>query len=356
MKKKDEQFSPIYEIDDEVWDRYVSEHPNGHHEQTSMFAAIRSDNNYRSLRVGLINSNGALCAGAQLLYRKIPIIGKIAFIFQGPLVTGGSTECAQLLIEALDQLAVRYRIKCLRIVNYTDYEFWKPILERTGFLQSGKAWAPDGTVLVYCNQSDETIMAGMHKKCRYGIRYAIRNEVKAKVYQEDGLPIFYELLSMTAQRKGYNPLPFTYYQYIWKLFSASNKIFIIVSSKDDEPLSSVMMTIVGETAYYGWGGMSLSQSKLQANYLTHWEAIRLARTHGCTHYDLSGGEQGSGGVSKFKRKWSNITNPYPDPIDKYYGFAKDLRSKMTNFCWENEGVRKVVNKINYRLRGGSMPF
>lgn len=349
-------WSTIQHIDSDSWDNYVGTHPCGHHEQTSRFASIRAMNHYRSARIGIADGNGQLVAGVQVLYRNLPIVGRIALISQGPLVSQNRSDIAKALIQQLDQLAASLRITRIRVVNYSEDDFWAPLLIESGFERCGNRWAPGGTVLVSCDQDDDAILANMKKQCRYNLRLAKRKGVTATTTGEEGLETFYELLRQTAQRQVFPFLPFDYYKRTWQIFAPNNRLHLIISSADNEPLSCVVMTVLGNRAYYGWGGMSPNRPKLMANYVSHWEAIQLARGLGCKYYDLSGGADGDDGVSQFKRRWSNNVVEYPDPFDKYYGPLRDLRRNGTHFVWDHERLRDWSYKIDYRLRGGRMPF
>ncbi len=345
----------VQQINSGIWDQFVSKHPCGHPEQTSLFATMRAKNNFRFARVGIVSENGELIGGAQVLYRNIPIVGKLAFITQGPLVSQECSDIAEVLIQALDQMALKLGITRLRIINYSEDSFWAQHLSNMGFERCGSKWAPSGSVLVPCDKPDDDILASMKPKCRRNVRRAKRNDLTMKIGDQDDMGTFYELLKQTVQRKNFPIFPFDYYQRIWQLFAPNDKLHLIVTSADDEPLSAVLMSIVGNKAYYAWGGMSPNRSNLMANFMTHWEAIRLARSYGCKYYDFSGGA-GDDGVSQFKRQWRGQVTDYPDPFDKYYGPLRSLRLRGTQFVWDHERLRQIVNKIDYRLHGGRMPF
>jgi peptidoglycan pentaglycine glycine transferase (the first glycine) len=345
----------VQQIDPDRWDEYLSGHPLGHHEQSSRFAEMRAGNGFDCARVGVVTEQDELAGGAQVLFRYVPTVGRLAFISQGPLVSGERRDVAEAVVQGLDQFARERRIARLRIINYSADAFWAPLLSRFGFCRSGYRWAARGTLLIRCDREDDAILAGMKSTCRHNIRLAYRKGVCVKVAGEDDIGKFHQLLEHTARRQKFAIFPLDYFQDTWRRFAPKNKLRIFLAYAGDEPLAGVIATVVGDRVFYGWGGLSPNQANLMANYATHWEAIRWARSLGCKFYDLAGGAGGDGGVDQFKSRWGGEPTAYPDAFDKYYGFLSGLRRRATLLAWDNRQLRGLVSRIDYRLRG-SMPY
>lgn len=345
----------VQQIDPDRWDDYVGRHPLGHHEQTSQFAVIRAGNGFDCARVGIATEQDELVGGAQVLFRYVPTVGRLAFITQGPLVSGERRDVAEAVVQGLDQLARKHRLARLRIINYSADGFWAPLLSRFGFSRGGYRWAARDTLLIRCDQEDDAILAGMQSTCRYNIRLAYRKGISVKVAGEDDIGTFHQLLQQTAHRQKFAIFPLDYFQNTWRLFAPKNKLRIFLAYAGDEPLAGVIATVVGDRVYDGWAGMSPNRTNLKANYVTHWEAIRWARSLGYKYYDLSGGGGEDGGVDQFKGWWGGEQASYPDPFDKYYGLLGGLRRRATMLAWDNRQLRGLVNRIDCRLRG-FMPY
>ena len=342
------------EISSGDWDAYLKSHPQGHHEQSSRFAEMRARNGFESLRLGVVERSGRLCAGVQLLYRSFPAAGRLGLVTQGPLVTAGRREAARVLLDALEASALLYRLSRIRIVNYDANQFWSPLLAARGFAASGYQWAAEHTLLVRCDQSDEAILARMKPKCRYNLRLALRKGVSVRVGDEDDVEVFYELLCQTAARQGFRICPRDYLHYVWRLFAPEDRARLFIASADGEPLAGIIATACGNRVSYGWGGLSPRRSNLMANYAVHWEAIRWARSIGKTYYDLAGGGADDG-VSAFKRKWGGEPSRYPESMDKYYGQWALLRQRAARHIWEQDKLRRLANRV-VSQRYGEMPY
>ncbi|WP_323843798.1 lipid II:glycine glycyltransferase FemX [Microbulbifer magnicolonia] len=337
-----------------AWDDYVGRHPQGHHEQTSGFAAMRVANGFKSVRVGVSCGNSGLVGGAQILIRHVPLVGNLALITQGPLVSHGYSGAAEMVVAAIDRLARKYHVVRLRVINYAADDVWSPHFHRLGFARGGYRWAARDTALVACDRDDSVILGDMKSKCRYNLRLAQRKGVSTRVGGEGDIETFYWLLQHTASRQGFPLFPLDYFRSTWRRFAPRGRLRLILAYADQEPLAGVMATVVGDRAYYGWGGLSPHRTNLMANYLTHWEAIRWARSVGCKFYDLSGTGDGDG-VDRFKQQWGGQASVYPEPFEKYYGLLRGVRQHCTALAWENGRLRELVNRIA-RHQQGPMPY
>lgn len=341
------------EISSQDWDAYLGAHPLGHHEQSSRFAEMRARNGYESVRLGVVERDGRLCAGLQLLYRSLPAAGRLGLVTQGPLLSERRPDAARVLLDALEAVALRYRLSRIRVINYNANQIWSPLLAARGFAAAGYAWAAEHSLLVRCDQSDEAILGRMKSKCRYNLRLAQRKGVTVQVGEEADIDTFYKLLCQTAARQGFPTFPSDYLRYVWRLFAAENKARLFIASADGEPLAGVFATVCGERVFYGWGGLSPRRRKLMANYVTHWEAIRWARSIGKKYYDLAGGGADDG-VDQFKRRWGGEPSRYPEPMDKYYGQLASLRQRAARQISEQDKLRNLADRIVLH-RYGKMP-
>lgn len=64
------------------------------------------------------------------------------------------------------------------------------------------------------------------------------------------------------------------------------KIFIVY--KDNEPISGLVGTALGDTSIYLLGASNEAGMKLRSSYLLQWEMIKWSKQMGCCRYDLGG--------------------------------------------------------------------
>lgn len=336
-------------VPDAAWDAYVGQHPAGHHEQSSSFARNRESYRFRTARIG-VSEKGHLVGGAQFIYRWVPFAGRFGTVPQGPLVDQHRTDVAEALIHALRTQARELRIRRLRVVSYAEDDFWRPLLTHHGFAAGGYRWTTRETALLRLDRSNEDMLAAMKPKCRYWIRLAQRKGVRIVPGQEADLDEFYVLKRSTANRQGFVTFPTQYFKDTWRTFSPHNKIKLFLAHYDGEPVAGILVTVIGNCAYYGWGGLSKQKQDVGANYLAHWEAIQWARSVGCASYDFAGLD-GDDGVSRFKRQWGGDIVDYPDPLDGYFGPLAKILEKACKASWDDARLRDLLGKLNYRLYG-----
>jgi lipid II:glycine glycyltransferase (peptidoglycan interpeptide bridge formation enzyme) len=168
---------------------------------------------------------------------------------------------------------------------------------------------PD-TVIINISLTPEDILARMRTTTRNCIRRAYRSNIDFVVKGIDGLSDWYSLYKETALRKNFF---YEKEEYFNRLFShkciQSNAVHepppvekiipldaqapvpqfhIMTAEKDGKILSGIIIALSGHNAYYMYAGSSLDRRELMPNYGLQWEAVRFARSKGCTNYDLMG--------------------------------------------------------------------
>jgi lipid II:glycine glycyltransferase (peptidoglycan interpeptide bridge formation enzyme) len=61
-----------------------------------------------------------------------------------------------------------------------------------------------------------------------------------------------------------------------------------IAELNDQPISAIVVVRYGSTATYMYGMSREAHRDKMPNHLLQWEAIRWARTQGCTDYDFWG--------------------------------------------------------------------
>ena len=191
-------------IPPETWDRFVAGHPGGHLLQTSPWGALKSQFGWTPGRVGLAR-NGELVAGAQILYRRLPGPGRLAYIPKGPVTDWNEEEQVAALLLSLDQTARAQGAIVLTIEP--DLPDEAPHAERLltlGFHPSPlDGVQPRRTFLVDISADEDAILAAMKQKTRYNVRLAERKGVQVREATEADLPSFHALMAATGERDAF---------------------------------------------------------------------------------------------------------------------------------------------------------
>lgn len=301
----------------EAWDSFVSHHPVGHILQTSAWGELKSRFGWSAQRIGWLGAKG-LEAGAQVLYRRVPArLGQLAYVPRGPVVDWNSIEQVKGLFAAIERLIRAQGAFALLVEpELPDTLASRDLLSALGFQPAPITIQPPRTIIVDITGSEEALLARMKQKTRYNIRLAMRKGVTVRVGTETDLPVFHHLMRETSERDAFDVHTLDYYEAAYHLFVPSGRAQLLIAEVEREPVAALMVFAVGSRAWYFYGASSNTHREKMPTYLLQWEAIRWARTKGCTSYDLWGvpdedehtleaefthREDGLWGVYRFKR-------------------------------------------------------
>jgi lipid II:glycine glycyltransferase (peptidoglycan interpeptide bridge formation enzyme) len=153
---------------------------------------------------------------------------------------------------------------------------------------------PPDTVLIDLRPSEEEILGAMKSKWRYNTGLAEKRGVKVSRPGEQGLPVFYRLLTETAARDGIAIHSMEYYQSLFAECQEDARgggkaeLRLYTAEHEGEALAAIVVLCLGKTATYLYGASSNVKRNLMAPYALQWRAMRDAKESGCALYDMFG--------------------------------------------------------------------
>lgn len=280
----------VYSVEPLEWDPFVAGHSQAHVLQSSAWARLKSQFGWSDERVGLIWHDN-LVAGAQVLYRRLPGgLGTLAYIPKGPLVDWTAKEQVAALIGGLDR-AVRARGAVALTIepDLTDESQWCDSLRALGFAPSMfAAVQPRSTLIVDISPAEETILGAMKSKTRYNVRLAARKGVTVREAEEADLPAFHTLMTATAARDSFGVHTPAYYEAAYRLFVSQGWARLLLAEVRGHPAAALMVFALPPRSWYFYGASGGDHREKMPTYLLQWEAMRWAKSVGCTTYDLWG--------------------------------------------------------------------
>jgi len=168
-------------------------------------------------------------------------------------------------------------------------------LGRAGALPGPEAAAgfggtqPRAVMKVDLSPDEDALLASFHSKWRYNIRYAARKGVRvtSECRRED-MDAFYDLLQITAARDGFRVRSRSYFHDMWDRLVSRDMGTLLMAYVDDVPVAGALIFVLGEQSWYVYGASANEHRKLMPNHLIQWEAMRWAKSRGCTSYDMRG--------------------------------------------------------------------
>lgn len=260
------------------WAHFIQQHTEAHILQTPTWGRLKAAFGWTPHYI----QQGDL--GAMVLFRSLPLGLSVAYIPRGPVGTGVWTE----FWPAVDKLCRKEGAVFLRV----EPEIWEPVepgfttSQLPGFLETQQTIQPPRTVLVSLEGTEDDLLSAMKSKTRYNIRLADRKGVI--VESSDDIEAFHKMMLTTGERDAFGIHSLDYYRKAYDLFAAEGQCALLVASYEGKPLAGLMVFTQGKTAWYFYGASTNEERNRMPTYLLQWEAMRWARSQGCTTYDLWG--------------------------------------------------------------------
>jgi peptidoglycan pentaglycine glycine transferase (the first glycine) len=262
------------------WDEFISRFPSPHILQTSAWGQLKADFGWQ-----LAHNVSSNC-GAQILIKRIFPGINFAYIPKGPI--GPDWDSLWPDIDAVCREMHCVFLKVEADIWETDSKIddnsngHLPI----GFIQSSHTIQPQRTIVVDLDDEESHLLGRMKQKTRYNINLALKKNVVVQPHTD--LNAFYELMKITGQRDQFGIHSPDYYQRAFDLFHAHDQCQLLVAEFEREPISALIVFRVGNRAWYFYGASSDLHRDRMPNYLLQWEAMRWAKSQGCSEYDLWG--------------------------------------------------------------------
>ena len=166
-------------------------------------------------------------------------------------------------------------------------------LKRRGWVYSADQIQFRNSVLVYLQPAEDEMLARMKQKTRYNVRLAEKKGVAVRAGTLDDLPMLYKMYAETSVRDGFVIRDEGYYQTVWRLFMQPTvhgqpSTVPLIAEVDGQPVAAIFLFMFTGRAYYVYGMSRDAHREKMPTYLLQWEAMRRAKTAGCTVYDLWG--------------------------------------------------------------------
>ncbi|GAB4459602.1 MAG: peptidoglycan bridge formation glycyltransferase FemA/FemB family protein [Anaerolineae bacterium] len=273
-----------------AWDSLI-DHQCGHLLQSWAWGQLKSRFGWTPLRLHTDH------AAAQVLFKQLPLGYTIAYIPKGPLGNWKDSRQCQALMGQIHVEAKKRRAVFLKIEpDLTQPPAGTPgddFSRRAVAFLAGCGFAPADTIqpqtsiIINLARSDDELLAAMKQKTRYNIRLAAKKGVTVRQGDAADIATFYALAQVTAGRDGFGIHAPGYYRAALELFGP-DRCALLLAEYSGEPLAALIVFRYGAAAYYFYGASSDAHRNLMPAYLLQWEAIRWAKNHGCTSYDLWG--------------------------------------------------------------------
>ena len=320
----------------QAWNGLIASLPLPHLLQTWEWSQVKAKYGWQPMPTVWQDSHGKPVGAAMVLKRSITIRGfaaklSILYIPKGPNLDWNDAPLRRRVLDDLQSLAKRRGaifVKADPDVSLgtgtpgaaeasedQNGQLIRAELERRGWRFSQEQIQFRNTVLIDLTASEDEMLARMKQKTRYNVRLAQKKGVSVRAATPEDLRQLYHMYAETAVRDGFPIRPEDYYLTVWNAFSRPSIVNRqpstpcsepLVAEVDGQPVAAISLFYFARHAYYLYGMSRNAHREKMPNYLLQWEAMRRAKSLGCTDYNLWGApdefneSDGLWGVFRFK--------------------------------------------------------
>lgn len=265
------------------WESFLENYPDAHVLQTAAWGALKAEFGWNPGYV--LAGSGSSAAGAQVLFRRLPLGLSVAYIPKGPV---GDQAAWPAVWHAVDALCRQHKAVFLKV----EPDLWEQpdsadeCAPPPGFQTSQQDVQPSRTLVVDLSGSEDMVLSRMKQKTRYNIRLALKKEVI--VHPSADLETFHRMMVTTGQRDSFGVHSLAYYRKVYDIFHCRGECELLLAQYQGQTLAAIMIFARGTRAWYFYGASTDEHRERMPTYLLQWEGMRWARGQGCRWYDLWG--------------------------------------------------------------------
>lgn len=326
------------------WNREAQAFRDDNYQQTWSWAEALARRNGARCEHVAVRSGGETLGLAAVRIKQAAGVG-VAYIRGGPLTRKDTAEDGDRLEQTLRGLAEEYvtrRGLVLRILAPLGPPEWNAqacaTFTRAGFVPTDRSKAYMTRVL-RIDRPLEEIRLSLSRNWRNNLSRGLRKGLELSTGTGDAL--FDPLCGLYAdllERKGFGvDLDAQFYREVQREHSDAEKFTVLNATLGGEVVSSLLVSMHGDTWIGLIGATHASGAKIYAAYYLFWKAIEMARDRGMRWFDLGGIDpEGNPGVYNFKKGMGGEELSAPGPFELVPGgvrgqaavFAEDVYRKL----------------------------
>jgi lipid II:glycine glycyltransferase (peptidoglycan interpeptide bridge formation enzyme) len=210
------------------------------------------------------------------------------YVPKGPAIDYANPEWMVQVLGDLENLARQKRAILIKIDPDTNLASVTGTLTMRGWRFSSEQIQFQNTALLDLTPTTDELLAAMKSKTRYNIRLGQRKGVTVHAGSVEDIACFYGMYAETGQRDGFLIRPPDYYRDVWTTFMRADLAHMLLAKVDGEYVAGLVLFHLGNKAFFMYGASTSKHRNRMPNYVLQWEAIRWAKSMGCTVYDMWG--------------------------------------------------------------------
>lgn len=265
----------------EVWNAAVRSAPRADLLQSWEWGEFKRQGGWEPLRALALDGDEPV-AGAQLLSRRVMGVPSL-YAPRGPWWRDDAAGAAGL--GSLVAWLCRQHPAGAPFLRVDPPIATPGPLTALGFRAAPRQVQPRATIVVDLTPDDEGILAAFNSRVRYNARHALKKGVEVSEGGMEDAHSFWELLSATAERKGFVERDLSYFTQLMQVFGENARI--LLARYNGAVVYGALIVVYGASAYYLYGGSGGDRS-VKPSELGQYRAMLWAKSRGATRYDMWG--------------------------------------------------------------------
>ncbi|HEY2207629.1 MAG TPA: peptidoglycan bridge formation glycyltransferase FemA/FemB family protein [Pseudonocardia sp.] len=319
-----------------AWSLLVARAEGGDVAQLPGWATLRAGAGFTA-RYVLVHAGTELLGGAQLLERRLPLLGRVGYLPYGPVLASRlgtlpalHAAVSDALCGALDTLA-RGHLRALFVQPPTGGDSVTQGLLERGFRPSDAGAAPGASLRLDLRKDVAELRSGLSKRLRtWTNRWAARG-VTVRQGTDADLPLLADLIGRSGEHQGFSGASEPYLRTMLAELADPEvgQAVFFVGEQDGEPVAASLFTRCAGTLTLRFAGMDRERAnRCNVPAAVHWHAIGYAREAGLRWYDFGGissetahalaaggGRDEVRGVDRFKAGFGGELHHYPAAVE-----------------------------------------
>jgi peptidoglycan pentaglycine glycine transferase (the first glycine) len=276
--------------DRERWNEAVARLPCAHVLQSYEWGVFKSRHGWQPSRLLFLRGAEPVAAASLLMRRPPGGRWGVMYVPKGPALDYDDSGLVGEVLTRLQEIAREQRAIFVKIdpdisAGRSDVA---RLIEQRGWRASSEQIQFRSTLLVDLRRPEEELLSAMKRKCRYNVRLAGRRGVEVHLGGIDDLPLLYQMYIATSARDEFIIRPYSYYADAWNTFVSRGLAQLFLARHGEDVLAGLLLFRFGDKAWYMYGASTDHHRSLMPNYLLQWEAMKWARAHGHSLYDMWG--------------------------------------------------------------------
>ena len=346
IDNKEMKFSiEIDSFNREAWENCACEFADYSIYQTWPYQECRSQQDKQDVIRAIVREKcGNVCMMAQVRVKTIPLINsRIGYVQWGPLVRKhdgmicDDPEAFRLFADAL----MDHGLTVLRAVPAVmqNVENQSVVKGLNSVSYSLAHDAPYRTFIVDVSDSEEGIRKRLHKSFRRDLKYAEKRDIEIRSgYDQQLFGILSDMYAESKKRKGFQGLEIEEFAIPQCILSESEKMKVFVALQNDQPVSTLLSTELGDSAIVLLAASNEMGLQLGSSYLLWYQACISAHGKGLTWCDLGGIDPDENpNVYKFKSRLGGCDS-------SHIGVFDSCKNIMHRIIW------RVICRMHGRVK------